>query len=130
MADLVYRSAVDTGTPVDTPPPSPQGAAMQVADWWRQAQANATPPSSRPETPAAVSPRSATGAYAVAQEAPVMASEAASLTGAEIMAGQMYPSGYMTQDGYMAQDGYAAAQASAYMTQDGYMAQDGYAAQE
>merc|ERR1719380_225974 len=64
LADLVYRSAADTGTPVDTPPPSPQGplTAMPVADWWAQATAaasnNATPTSSRPETPVAVSPRS------------------------------------------------------------------------
>merc|ERR1719456_855943 len=77
MADLVYRTAADTGTPVDTPPPSPQGlqTAMPVADWWAQATAaaaNATPPSSRAETPTVVSPRSATGAYAVGQEAPVM----------------------------------------------------------
>merc|ERR1719198_1184361 len=74
LADLVYRSAADTGTPVDTPPPSPQGpqTAMPVADWWAQASAaaasNATPTSSRPETPVAVSPRSASGSYAVGPE--------------------------------------------------------------
>merc|ERR1719298_114950 len=108
---------------------------MPVADWWAQASgaaaSNATPTSSRPETPVAVSPRSASGSYAVGPEG-LQAAEVASVTAAEFTPrvtaaeftpGQMYQSyGYMAQDGFnMAQDAYAA--------QEAYVAQDAYAAQ-